>query len=306
MDRGFTVEGLTVTYMPRGPGTGQADTLQQRARFFGYKRPYLGYCRIYLEQDALVAFEEYVAHEEDMRRQLQAVRDAGTPLSEWKRAFILSPALQPCRANVVQYNYARGRYSNDWYMPRGALAPADILRDNRSVVQRFLGTLTLRPDAGSDDRELAQRHEMAADVPLRRALEELLIPYRLIDANDSQERTGLLLQLSRALEGVPGELCTIYRMSPAYKRERGVDANGRLKYLFQGAFPVSPLSRRGSIYPGDKEIHAADRVSIQVHWLALTEGDAVVANEVPVLAVWVPARLGVDWLVQEQPPLAHA
>ena len=42
LDRGFTVEGLTVTYMPRGAGTGTADTIQQRARFFGYKRDYMG------------------------------------------------------------------------------------------------------------------------------------------------------------------------------------------------------------------------------------------------------------------------
>ena len=35
LDRGFTVEGLTVTYMPRGVGARRADTVQQRARFFG-------------------------------------------------------------------------------------------------------------------------------------------------------------------------------------------------------------------------------------------------------------------------------
>ena len=70
MDRGFTVEGLTVTYMPRGIGVGNADTVQQRARFFGYKRPYLGYCRVYLEQGTLRAFQTYVEHEEDIRTQL--------------------------------------------------------------------------------------------------------------------------------------------------------------------------------------------------------------------------------------------
>ncbi|MEN9610404.1 MAG: hypothetical protein RLZZ628_1218 [Bacteroidota bacterium] len=35
LDRGFTVEGLTVTYMPRSVGVGTVDTIQQRARFFG-------------------------------------------------------------------------------------------------------------------------------------------------------------------------------------------------------------------------------------------------------------------------------
>jgi hypothetical protein len=42
MDRGFTVEGMTITYMPRGLGGGQADTMQRRARLFGYKAGYLG------------------------------------------------------------------------------------------------------------------------------------------------------------------------------------------------------------------------------------------------------------------------
>ncbi len=37
LDRGFTVEGLTVSYMPRSTGVGNADNIQQRARFFGYK-----------------------------------------------------------------------------------------------------------------------------------------------------------------------------------------------------------------------------------------------------------------------------
>ena len=41
LDRGFTVEGLTVTYMPRSLGSRNIDTIQQRARFFGYKESYL-------------------------------------------------------------------------------------------------------------------------------------------------------------------------------------------------------------------------------------------------------------------------
>ncbi len=67
MDRGFTVEGLTVSYMPRSLGVGNADTVQQRARFFGYKRPYLGLCRIFVGPDVRRAFRAYVEHEEDIR-----------------------------------------------------------------------------------------------------------------------------------------------------------------------------------------------------------------------------------------------
>ena len=57
LDRGFTVEGLTVTYMPRGLGGGHADTVQQRARFFGYKRDYADLCRAWLDPEVASAYE---------------------------------------------------------------------------------------------------------------------------------------------------------------------------------------------------------------------------------------------------------
>jgi hypothetical protein len=48
LDRGYTVEGLVTTYMPRGTGGQQADTIQQRARFLGYKSAYADLCRAWL------------------------------------------------------------------------------------------------------------------------------------------------------------------------------------------------------------------------------------------------------------------
>lgn len=301
MDRGFTVEGLTVTYMPRGPGVGNADTIQQRARFFGYKRAYLGFCRIYLEQGALTALEAYVAHEEEMRRQLEIVRDSGQHLSEWKRAFVLAPDLKPCRKNVIQYDYARGNYADAWFAPRVVLAPTAVLNHNRAVVQRFLGTLTFSPDSGSSQRKPAQRHDVSHAVSLRAAMETLLIHLRLIAAEDTQELTGLLLQLAHAIEENPLENCTVYRISPGFPRQRGVDASGRITNLFQGADPVNPPEHRGSIYPGDRDIHGPDSVTIQVHFVELKNDSENAATNVPVVAVWVPARMAIPWIAQDQP-----
>lgn len=303
MDRGFTVEGLTVTYMPRGPGVGNADTIQQRGRFFGYKRPYLGFCRIYLEQDALTAFEEYVAHEEEMRRQLQNVRDRGQALTAWKRAFILSRDLSPCRRNVIQYDYARGTYADEWFAPRVVLVPAAVLDENRKIVGSFLNALTLTPDLGSPHRKPAQLHELAQGVSLQSALEGLLIPFRFTAPEDTQELTGLMLQLAHALESNPNETCTIYRISPRYIRERGVDEAGRIANLFQGADPVNPPERRGSTYPGDRELHNPSQVTVQIHSLQLTSGGNAIAgaSNVPVIAVWVPARMAIPWITQHQP-----
>ena len=46
LNRGFTVEHLSMTYMPRSTkGRATADTIEQRCRFFGYKMKYADVCR---------------------------------------------------------------------------------------------------------------------------------------------------------------------------------------------------------------------------------------------------------------------
>lgn len=300
MDRGFTVEGLTVTYMPRGIGVGNADTVQQRARFFGYKRSYLGYCRVYLEQGTLRAFQTYVEHEEDIRGQLEEFQVNGHPLNDWKRAFVLDTALRPCRNHVLEFDYMRGRFSNDWVAPRVVLASDAVVQANRQAVAGFVQGLAFEEDDGHPDRTDVQRHHVCRDIPLRTVIEQLLVNMRITGTTDSQRNTGLLLQLSKALEDDADELCTIYRISPTTRRRRGIDENGEVTNLFQGEAPVHPRERRGEIYPGDRAIRDADNVTIQIHTLNLTRDDQVVAEDVPVLAVWVPSRLARAWIAQDE------
>ncbi|MCC6486914.1 MAG: alpha-1,4 polygalactosaminidase [Candidatus Hydrogenedentes bacterium] len=307
MDRGFTVEGLTVTYMPRGIGVGNADTVQQRARFFGYKRRYFGYCRVYLEQGTLTAFQSYVEHEEDIREQLSEFQDTGRPLNDWKRAFILDTAMRPCRQEVIEFDFMRDQYSDEWVAPRVVLSAPTVVQANRNAVTSFVQGLAFVDNEGHPNRTDIQRHQVCEDVPLRAVVEQLLVQMRITGITDSQRNTGLLLQLSKALDDDPEETCAVYRMSPTQRRQRGVDDNGEVTNLFQGEAPVSPRERRGEIYPGDRAVRDNDRVTIQIHTLDLTQGDEgrgnrrVVMENVPIIAVWVPARLARGWLDQRQP-----
>lgn len=301
MDRGFTIEGLTVTYMPRGIGVGNADTVQQRARFFGYKRGYLGYCRVYLEDGTKQAFEDYVDHEEDIRNQLLAIQQTGQPLNNWKRAFVMSSALQPCRDSVLDFDYMHVPLAARWISPRFVLATSELTAENRESVQRFIQSQTFVPNEGHRDRTQIQRHSLANTVSLQTAMENLLVPFRVTGATDSQRNTALLLQLSKVLEDNPDETCAVYQMSSGQKRLRGVGDEGEIKNLYQGEAPVRPLAQRGLVYPGDQAVKDAERVTVQIHYLDLRDDDeTIISPDTYVLAVYVPRRLAESYVVQQE------
>ena len=84
-----------------------------------------------------------------------------------------------------------------------------------------------------------------------------------------------------------------------------MEENGEVTNLFQGQAPVNPPERRGEVYPGDRAILTDEIVTVQIHTLDLTQENNIIKENVPVIAVWVPARLGVGWLAQEQPGQAE-
>lgn len=301
MDRGFTVEGLTVTYMPRDMGVGNADTIQQRARFFGYKRPYLGFCRIFLEQGVFQAFQFYVAHERDVRQRLLEHREGGRPLSEWRRAFFLDTSLRPTRRQVLNIDYQQDTYSNAWFWPKTPHGSEELLDANRETVRKFAESVTWQEDKGDPRRTPEQVHLVTEQVPLRRAYEELLIPQRLTDERDSQLFTGVLLQIDDYLQANPDATCTIYQMSKGSERMRSVNDNEEIPTLFQGA-NYADAAHRDEVYPGDEGIRAAQGLTIQIHTLEVRQKNRgpIIGSRVPTVAVWVPSVMSRDWLVQER------
>ncbi|MBX7259348.1 MAG: Z1 domain-containing protein [Candidatus Hydrogenedentes bacterium] len=299
LDRGYTVEGLTVTYMPRGQGVGNADTIQQRARWFGYKAAYLGFCRVYLAEQTFHAYQGYVEHEEDVRGQLRQHLAAGRSLDEWKRLFLLDSQLRPTRHNVLDLDYVRGNFARSWFEPRAPHYSKEALEQNRALVQEFCSTLQFAPDSGDERRLDAHRHLVAIDVPLTDVYANFLTPLTITGPNDSLRYMGLLLQIRRYLEQHRDAPCTVYRMRPKVDRPiyRTVDQQGEIPELFQGAYP----DKRGEIYPGDRTIRSESALTIQIHHLDEVRQDGeVIALDVPVVAIWIPRDMTADWLLQDQ------
>lgn len=302
LDRGFTVEGLTVTYMPRGVGAGRADTIQQRARFFGYKAPYLGYCRVFLEQAVADGFARYVQHEEDIREQLQRVAAEGGSLDELRRAFLVPRGLYATRDSIIDIDYVRARFRQGWFYARAPQESPANGDTNRECIVSFLNILDLEDDEGQDDRTDIQRHHVATGVPLRDAYEQLLLGLRFSRLSDAQNLLGVLVILRNHLRDTPDARCTVYQMSRGLQRLRTLNESSEIPNLFQGAAPVNPPDRRGEVYPGDREIHATNEVTIQIHMLGLRDRASgnVLHEDVPNIAIWIPPDLGGDVLIQDQ------
>lgn len=298
MDRGFTVQGSTVTYMSRGIGVGNADTLQQRARFLGYKEKYIGYCRIFLDQQMKNAFKDYVEHEEDIRKQLKDYSNSGKLLSEWKRAFLMPDLLQPTRSNILKDSYTRDKLSDSWYTPSIPYGSTDYDEKNRNVVDMFINSVELIPDKGHPSRTSTQKHLVNDRLLLRSVHEKLLLPFIITNQNSSERYTGLLLQLKKYLEQNPEETCTLFVMS---RESLGADWQIRQRTvggeLFQGANP----DKSGSIYPGDRYIGDQSRVVVELHRLRVIDpSKLVVADDIRSIAIWIPEKMAKAWLVQDQ------
>jgi len=300
MDRGFTVEGLTVTYMPRGLGIGNADTVQQRARFFGYKREYLGLCRVFLGPTVQQAFQAYVEHEEDVRGQLIDFRGTGQPLSEWRRRFFLSNVLsRPTRNNVIDIAYQRFNLGNDWVYPEGPHDAAEALGANRALFSQFFASRPFAQHDGPDLRQNSPRNQVLRNVPLQMVHEELLTRYRISRLEDSQLFASLLRLIQFHLSDNPNDICTAFLMGGGQLRRRGYQ-DGKIKELFQGVQYAGSGGQRVETYPGDRRIRADQGISVQMSYLNLGDASPFIAENVPHLAVWIPAAMARDTLLQPQ------
>lgn len=276
LDRGFTVEGLTVTYMPRRMGVGNADTIQQRARFFGYKAGISGYCRAWLDPTVASAFEKYVEHEEHMRLELRDIDETGQSLKQWRRRFLLDPTLKLTRSSVIRLDLDRSRFGDEWFHPWyvGCLEER-VQVANRDLVAQFFEAHPTVPDPDSP-------HHIT-DAPLETVLAELLEEF-VVDEDDAIKFASLKLLLAVAAdEG--GQAARVVRMRPGPHTDaiRSIDKDGRLKSLLQG---------RNKGYKGDREVKADGQITVQVHHFNLEgPGGELVAANAPIVAIWVPKEL---------------
>lgn len=269
LDRGYTVEGLAITYMPRPLGSSPAaDTLQQRARFFGYKKAYLGLCRVFVQDSVREAFADYVDHEEFVRSAL--IGNRGKPLREWRRDFILGALLKPTRPNVIGLSTRRIPVDG-WLVPGALQRDADAAEVNRKLLtdverswkERFGPVVNAAEFPQFKGTKDVSPNFVLEAIPLRVVLDEFLLNVQARDPSDAEEHSAMLIAMAELLrvdESLKTDVFLMNNLAPQYRTR---DA-GRGFHAGHPNAPINQYFSNSADQINDKSFLSAERVSLQL------------------------------------------
>lgn len=266
LERGFTIENLAVTYMPRSTGVGNVDVIQQRGRFFGYKRRYKDLLRGWFFDDHIQAYISYVEHEKSIRKQLGIVDQKGEELSAWRRRFLLDPAYQPVRSQIISLNINHKRLSlfkqHQLFDPALSSQAENFFEKIYSLVKNEVKF----PEDNRTDRthyyvsiNFQQGLELLADWPMspenRVELDDMIWALQSLQPADQPSNTII------AMMDWDPYLRTQHVRDRSMLKKTADKAKSPATQLIANIFQGPDLPA----FPGDSAITLSDTMTIQVH-----------------------------------------
>lgn len=291
LNRGFTIERLSMSYMPRtSAGRSTADTIEQRCRFFGYKMPYIDVCRVFLSSKSKDEYTAYVEHEEVLRASLKQCHSLAE-FSKHSMTMLLSDLLNPTRTNILSNKLVR-----DKLMGWRQMLSLDCMLENKRICRDFLNSIdSFAPcfEYGNEIRN--HRHALVSIDTFIKFFRE----FRYLDVPNITRKivTIQYLQYIKDFEGV--EFVDVYQM--AYQTETTNKLRKRsIKNEKPNNLQAGP-AENGS-YPGDKAFRSESFVSVQFHHITLDDpGVQYGRKDLFNLAFYYPPTLGEDFIRLDKP-----
>lgn len=288
LNRGFTVENLAVTYMPRySIGKSTADTIQQRCRFFGYKLNYIDWCRVYLPEEVILEYVDYIEHEEEMRKWLKE----SSTLEEVEHLLLMSPKLNATRKNILSIDTVQSKLTG--WRKMNAFQAID---ENIKFTENFLSQISFinYKDYGTPDR-----NHRYAQLPIQKVI-EFLSDFKFSNMPDSARKQATIryLKYLSSKENAPLEHAYIIQMAYNGKpRERTFDEKTkRIKELHTGH-----SSAGKDAYPGDSDIKFEDSICIQIHRVQLKSDSIKWDKKIAyTLAIYYPKNFAINYVANER------
>jgi hypothetical protein len=281
LDRGFTVEGLTVTYMNR-PASPQVDTLEQRARAFGYRGDFLPYCQFFASKKTIRSLTEIVHTEEDLRARLHDHVESGGSVHTWAReiGLVLPDGMTPTRSSVVS---ALSTMGLGWHQMRAPSRQAADTAHNYGLLE----------DLGLLDAPRVSQGRLAfrtLTVESLEPLEQLFTQWARPDYSPGWLHDEFAGAISRGFTHLKSATIMLMEDGEAPRKRRWAGDLGFVN-LFQGR-DLKPQPN-GDFYPGDRLVenleNEPNQIVIQIHRTQVRQHED--DGEVLALAVYLGSGL---------------
>lgn len=262
LNRGFTIEKLSMTYMPRTTsGKSNADTIEQRCRFFGYKIDYIDICGAYLSNKSLSEYNDYVNHEENLRTNLSQC-DTLAEFSKHSHAMMLAETLNPTRTNILSSKLIRYKLSGWKQMPS-----LDCIDVNKHIFETFLSNIPQKSYTKCENYDNVIRNHRWTNIKIN----EFINFFKQIKFEDAPNITRKIVTIQYLLylkDKLKISHIRLYEMAYQAKtlttlRTRGIK-NNKPKNLQAGR------AENGS-YPGDTKFYSQNDVSVQIHHIRIDQ-----------------------------------
>jgi hypothetical protein len=256
-----------------------ADTLQQRSRFFGYRSQYLTLCQIYIDESTYKAFSDYVEHEEEMRKGLKEFDMLGASIKLWERMFNLSEKMRPTRKSAHLGELIDILPNGKWRIfgisslisPLIAKSNLDILNHKIEIIDSELKYDTI--NSGDTESTKHRKAVLASTEWIR----DLINKFKFDEDELPPDQKSILLQTLESYNSL-----SVHEMSFGAQRLRKSDMpKDSSSWLFQG----KSESGAKSYYKGDLNVKESNMLSVQVHRVKIKEIGGLI---IPIIAIWVP------------------
>jgi hypothetical protein len=266
---GFTVKGLTISYMLRTSPKGQIDSMQQRARFFGYRGKDLSLTRVYLSEETHAAFRDYVKHEEGTREELKKMQEAGKSLKQWRRNFLIRAGMQLTRSSIQSLVTLRSDATKTTHPLQPYYKHEQFNTEHLKVLDEVAKKWGLDPDPECKKSWTEAQKHLSGYFDADKVLHDVIARFNWINEDDiARWDSNFYLLKFMTEEAKRKGKSPMFKVMVMRPSERGTGERG----VTTGAWELLQGRNPAGGYPGDKAMADPDVTTIQLHCYTFKHG----------------------------------
>lgn len=253
LQRGVTFENLVTTYYTRWATQGNMDTNLQRARWFGYRRKYLEFCKIFTTKEISEQYSILTDIELELWEQFYDVQEGNLRIDE----MIINAEgtkQRPTRGNVV--NVKKLYFKKNWMKQRLGIFDAHQVETNNKLIEEFLAALEM-VDTSVGRTDGATSAKVAKANPME--FMQLISNLEGIFEHDPFD----ISYLSKILSEESEVEIVVMPDNDGKGRKRSFYSDNNINNIHQGPDKTSVAERK---YNGDAAVVVErEKINIQIH-----------------------------------------